>query len=96
VGDTVTASYTDNPDASGGSTLRSAVGAVTGGTDGVISINDLSVPGDVLTVSVVDAGLDTAAGVDTIVVEVDGSNGENETLTAICCGSAPTSIPGDT
>ncbi len=80
-GDTVTASYTDNPDAAGGSTLRSDTGTVNGGTDGVISITDPSVPGDVLTVSVTDADLDTSAGVDTVVVEVDGSNGENETLT---------------
>jgi hypothetical protein len=80
-GDTVTASYTDSPDAAGGSTLRSATGNVNGGTDGVITITDPGIPGDVLNVSVTDADLDTTAGVDTMLVEVDGSNGENETLT---------------
>ncbi len=87
-GDTVTASYTDNPDASGGSTPRSAVGNVNGGTDGSITITDPSTPGDVLTVSVTDADLDTSAGVDTVVVEVDGSNGENETLTLTETGAS--------
>ena len=84
-GDTATASYVDQIDATGGTATRRATGRIVGGVDGKVFITARSVPGDALALRVEDADLnvDPAVSETTQVTVTDLATGETEVVSLV-------------
>ena len=82
-GDQLVFAYDDLLDAAGNTVVRQATTNVLGGVDGVLRLTAVTQPGDTVRVRLTDADLNTNAGLQeiTTVTAVNGTTGENETLT---------------